>query len=242
MYISREYLLTRSVLTTPPEDTSFTSHSDDFDSSHEIEELDENQLSSSLLYCLDGNRPDVKTNSDSDTTTSTSTTTTTDTFDGTDGITHTNDNLNIQMPSCVASTSTAASCSGSAISIQKPRPHVKLITSNRLANNPFVILNNVRKRAATSDLEKISSTLFNSQAQSSTYAAYVTDLKTQQENRTRSVRNPAIIMNSTNCDLLTTSNSSSSSNKENCENCENNENYMTTKKLLISEYPDETLF
>ena len=239
MYISREYLLTRSVLTTPPEDTSFTSHSDDFDSSHEIEELDENQLSSSLLYCLDGNRPDAKTNSDSDTTTSTSTststsTTTTDTFDGTNGTTHTDDNLNIQKPSCSASTSTAASCS-SGSSTQKSRPHIKSITTNRLANNPFVILNNVRKRAATSDLEKISSTLFNSQ--NSPYASYVTGLYAEQENITRNVRDRSI-MTSTNCDLLLTSNSSSS----NKENCENNENYMTTKKLLISEYPDETLF
>lgn len=236
LYISREYLLTRSVLTAPPEDTSFTSHSDDFDSSHEIEELDENQLSSSLLYCLDGNRPETKTNSDSDTTTTTATTTT-DTFDGTDGTTYMDDNLNSQIKCCVAPSPTVTSISS--ISTKATTSQGTLITTNRLANNPFVILNNVRKRAATSDLEKITSTLFNSQSQnSSVYSTYEIGLKTQQENKTKGDVKPTAI-NSTNYDLLTNSNSSLSSNKENCEN---NENYMATKKLLISEYPEETLF
>ncbi|KAL0269321.1 UNVERIFIED_CONTAM: hypothetical protein PYX00_007101 [Menopon gallinae] len=67
----RDYLFSRSVLTTSPVDLSFSSRTDDFlslsdsESSAENEDfkslagsiLNENALSDSLLYCLDGNEP-----------------------------------------------------------------------------------------------------------------------------------------------------------------------------------------
>ncbi|KNC24180.1 hypothetical protein FF38_02185 [Lucilia cuprina] len=252
----KEYLLTRSVLTAPPEDTSFTSHSDDFDSSHEIEEIDENQLSSSLLYCLDGNRPEITNDSN---------TTTTENFedndDDTENTTHTNEDTNtatlalLKTVTAVSSSSSgsnssnnSSATSGSSSSDSSNStssnssnschtPHIPLITTNRLANNPFVILNNARKRAATQDLEKISSTLFNSHAQSpnpsttTAHTSYHTGLAAKQLNSPTSSK-PKI-----NCNFATNSNSSS-----NKENCEHNENYVVSKKLLISEYPGETSF
>ncbi|XP_046809339.1 rho GTPase-activating protein gacGG [Lucilia cuprina] len=257
--ISREYLLTRSVLTAPPEDTSFTSHSDDFDSSHEIEEIDENQLSSSLLYCLDGNRPEITNDSN---------TTTTENFedndDDTENTTHTNEDTNtatlalLKTVTAVSSSSSGSNSSNSSSATSGSSssssdssnsassnssnschtPHIPLITTNRLANNPFVILNNARKRAATQDLEKISSTLFNSHAQSpnpttttTAHTSYHTGLAAKQLNSPTSSK-PKI-----NCNFATNSNSSS-----NKENCEHNENYVVSKKMLISEYPGETSF
>ncbi|XP_037952908.1 uncharacterized protein LOC119683326 [Teleopsis dalmanni] len=59
----KEYLLSRSVLTASPVDSSFFSQPDDFGSTQEIEDLNESQLSASLLYCLDGNEPDRDSNS-----------------------------------------------------------------------------------------------------------------------------------------------------------------------------------
>ncbi|KAH8232946.1 hypothetical protein KR026_002037, partial [Drosophila bipectinata] len=56
----KEYLLTRSVLTASPADLSFASRSDDFggaNTTQDIDDLDESDLSPSLLYCLDGNEP-----------------------------------------------------------------------------------------------------------------------------------------------------------------------------------------
>ncbi|XP_050743530.1 uncharacterized protein LOC108022890 isoform X2 [Drosophila biarmipes] len=56
----KEYLLTRSVLTASPTDLSFASRSDDFggaSTTQDIDDLDESDLSPSLLYCLDGNEP-----------------------------------------------------------------------------------------------------------------------------------------------------------------------------------------
>ncbi|KMY94632.1 uncharacterized protein LOC6734947 [Drosophila simulans] len=56
----KEYLLTRSVLTASPADLSFASRSDDFggaSTTQDIDDLDESDLSPSLLYCLDGNEP-----------------------------------------------------------------------------------------------------------------------------------------------------------------------------------------
>lgn len=50
----REYLSTRSMLATPV-DLSFSSRTDDYDSTDEIPS--EDKLSESLLFCLDGNRP-----------------------------------------------------------------------------------------------------------------------------------------------------------------------------------------
>ncbi|XP_055390348.1 uncharacterized protein LOC129619229 [Condylostylus longicornis] len=53
----REYLLSRSVLTASPVDASFSSQPDDFGSTPDIQDLSESQMSSSLLFCLDGNKP-----------------------------------------------------------------------------------------------------------------------------------------------------------------------------------------
>lgn len=57
----REYLLSRSVLTTSPVDLSFTSRTDDFEQSESDLNIlnDEDTLSDSLLCCLDGNQPDT---------------------------------------------------------------------------------------------------------------------------------------------------------------------------------------
>jgi len=62
MLILREYLLTRSVLTASPADLSFASRSDDFggaNTTQDIDDFEECELSPSLLYCLDGNEPAV---------------------------------------------------------------------------------------------------------------------------------------------------------------------------------------
>ncbi|KAJ1525898.1 hypothetical protein ONE63_009087 [Megalurothrips usitatus] len=57
----REIVLSRSVLTASPVDLSFSSHTGDFDSSSDREVRyvlnNDNNLSESLLYCLDGNEP-----------------------------------------------------------------------------------------------------------------------------------------------------------------------------------------
>ncbi|KAK3919501.1 Rho GTPase-activating protein 19 [Frankliniella fusca] len=58
----REIVLSRSVLTASPVDLSFSSHTGDFDSSSEREVrlsnvLSNDNLSESLLFCLDGNEP-----------------------------------------------------------------------------------------------------------------------------------------------------------------------------------------
>lgn len=52
-----EYLLSRSVCTSAPVDSSFSSQPDDFGSSEDIQDLTESELSQSLLYCLNGNIP-----------------------------------------------------------------------------------------------------------------------------------------------------------------------------------------
>ncbi|XP_011298835.1 uncharacterized protein RhoGAP54D [Fopius arisanus] len=54
----REYLLSRSVLTASPVDLSFSSRTGDFEqSASDVNILDEEGLSDSLLRCLDGNNP-----------------------------------------------------------------------------------------------------------------------------------------------------------------------------------------
>ncbi|XP_024941735.1 uncharacterized protein LOC107268684 isoform X2 [Cephus cinctus] len=54
----REYLLSRSVLTASPVDLSFTSRTGDFEQSEsDLNILNEDRLSDSLLHCLDGNNP-----------------------------------------------------------------------------------------------------------------------------------------------------------------------------------------
>lgn len=66
LFVPREYLLTRSVLTASPGDLSFASRSDDFggtNTTQDIEDFDESELSPSLLYCLDGNEPAVSASS-----------------------------------------------------------------------------------------------------------------------------------------------------------------------------------
>lgn len=58
----RSYLLNRSVLTTSPVDLSFSSRTGDFDTSESDDEekiLERETLSTSLLYCLDGNQPSI---------------------------------------------------------------------------------------------------------------------------------------------------------------------------------------
>lgn len=57
----REYLYTRSMLTTSIADDSFSSRTGDFDPSTVSEE----KLSDSLLYCLDGGTPSQEMNADS---------------------------------------------------------------------------------------------------------------------------------------------------------------------------------
>lgn len=58
MLSHRNYLLSRSVISTSPVDSSFSSHPDDFGSSSDVNNLVESsELSESLLYCLDGNQP-----------------------------------------------------------------------------------------------------------------------------------------------------------------------------------------
>lgn len=53
----QDYLCSRSIVTTTPTDHSFSSRTDDYDST-DIKDISESKLSRSLLYCLDGNVPD----------------------------------------------------------------------------------------------------------------------------------------------------------------------------------------
>ncbi|KAF3420936.1 hypothetical protein E2986_03543 [Frieseomelitta varia] len=58
----REYLLSRSVLTASPVDLSFSSRTGDFEQSEsDLNILNENGLSESLLCCLNGNQPESDT-------------------------------------------------------------------------------------------------------------------------------------------------------------------------------------
>lgn len=52
----KEYLSSRGNLTDGPTDLSFSSRTDDYNSA-DIKDLSASKLSSSLLYCLDGNLP-----------------------------------------------------------------------------------------------------------------------------------------------------------------------------------------
>ncbi|XP_058980944.1 serine-rich adhesin for platelets [Musca domestica] len=220
----KEYLLTRSVLTAPPEDTSFTSQSDDFESSRELDDIDENRLSSSLLYCLDGNRPECDEHADDD-----NDETTTETNDNVEIEHNTNDAISLDnndqriKEDCNLRAGMLCKKQEESDTDSSNITHLPL-GGNRLANNPFVILNNARKRAATNDIEKMSSILFNSQ---------------QREQET----------NSSSYQSFKASSSSDQTNKKllnkfkaNKENCEQNDNYVTNKKLIISEYPGETSF
>lgn len=45
------------MISTSPVDSSFSSHPDDFGSAQDIQNLIETDLSESLLYCLNGNKP-----------------------------------------------------------------------------------------------------------------------------------------------------------------------------------------
>lgn len=53
----REYLLSRSLVTASPEDSSFFSQPDDFGSAQDMDDLEEFQLSTGLMHCLDGHHP-----------------------------------------------------------------------------------------------------------------------------------------------------------------------------------------
>ncbi|XP_012287823.1 uncharacterized protein LOC105703758 [Orussus abietinus] len=58
----REYLLSRSVLTASPVDLSFSSRTGDFEPSEsDLNMLNDDRLSDSLLHCLDGNNPESDT-------------------------------------------------------------------------------------------------------------------------------------------------------------------------------------
>jgi hypothetical protein len=63
----RSYLLNRSVVTASPVDLSFSSRTGDFDTSESNNEekiLGRETLSTSLLYCLDGNQPSISSVTD----------------------------------------------------------------------------------------------------------------------------------------------------------------------------------
>lgn len=67
----REYLLSRSVLTASPVDLSFTSRTGDFEQSEsDLNILNQENLSNSLLLCLDGNNPNSDTSGSASTSTS----------------------------------------------------------------------------------------------------------------------------------------------------------------------------
>lgn len=53
----QDYLCSRSMVTLTPTDHSFSSRTDDYDSA-DFKDVSESKLSSSLLYCLDGNVPE----------------------------------------------------------------------------------------------------------------------------------------------------------------------------------------
>lgn len=52
----QEYLCSRSMLTTSPTDNNFSSCTDDYNSN----DFNEEKMSNSLLFCLDGNVPEVE--------------------------------------------------------------------------------------------------------------------------------------------------------------------------------------
>ncbi|XP_062554972.1 serine-rich adhesin for platelets isoform X1 [Armigeres subalbatus] len=54
----RDYLLSRSVMTDSPADLSFSSQSDDFESDGDLEDFSESKMSESLLFCMNGNKPE----------------------------------------------------------------------------------------------------------------------------------------------------------------------------------------
>ncbi|KAL9919097.1 rho GTPase activating protein at 54D [Glossina fuscipes fuscipes] len=170
----KEYLMKRRVFTDAPEDSSFSSHSDDFDSTRELDDLEEDQLSSSLLHCLNGNRPEE----------------------------YMNDEETVQLLNKNSTTDSSGSSSS-------------FVITNRLSNNPFVILNNARKRAASTEFDKAAVSISRSDKK---------DLK-----------HTHITQIGSNFSKLT----SGPSNKENFEH---GEAYVKTKKYLISECPGETSF
>lgn len=212
----REYLLKRSVLTERQGDASTSSHSDDYDSSPKFENINDNQLSKSLLFCLDGNSPadpiplNNTSQAESDTVKENS---------------NNSSQLNRALP--MSEAPTHAECSDciaisddKCLSIKTSTSSLTTATTsktNRLANNPFVIFNKVRKRAASSDLDKIASKLFNSQID---YINHINEHINKED--------AAIYL----VDTLS----------EEKENRQQNNDFVLADKLLINEYPDETLF
>lgn len=191
--------------------------------------MDENRLSSSLLYCLDGNRPEHSDNNDENDETTTET-----------NELHNHDNDYEKENNMIPIKTTPTDDIGDVTTTASSSTHLPLTTTNRLANNPFVILNNARKRAATNDIEKMSSILFNSQH--SPYQGF----KTVTHNKTTKFVNNVKSSSNSNSNASSSSSSSSSSNIinkfSNKENFEHNENYITNKKLIIGEYTGETSF
>lgn len=107
-----------------------------------IEQFDDNELSSSLLNCLNGNSPEEKYNDYNECSNVTKTTST-------------------SLSSSSLSSSSSYTSFKEETNVQSQQENQKnLLTTNRLSTNPFVILNNVRKRAATAEFEKIASKVF----------------------------------------------------------------------------------
>lgn len=57
--IFKEYLMQRNVITTGPLDSSFASQPEDFESSNCLKYVMEADMTESLLYCMDGNMPEL---------------------------------------------------------------------------------------------------------------------------------------------------------------------------------------
>lgn len=62
----REYLNSRSIIVDSLADSSFSSQTDDYSSTTDIKNLDENKISTSLLHCLNGYAPLESSKSDID--------------------------------------------------------------------------------------------------------------------------------------------------------------------------------
>lgn len=64
----RDYLISRSVLSsqTSPADLSFSSQPDDFGSNLDMRDLSASEMTKSMLYCLDGNKPTEVDDSEDD--------------------------------------------------------------------------------------------------------------------------------------------------------------------------------
>lgn len=117
-----------------------------------IEELDDNELSNSLLHCLNGNSPDEdqETNPKTRTTSISLSLSLSSSSTSSSSVSFREDSTFQQQLSQTGRNPSSSTKSSSTITT----------TTNRLSTNPFVILNKVRKRAATAEFEKIASKVF----------------------------------------------------------------------------------